>query len=133
MSGKLEDCLQLLVESNRIPEAALMARSYLPSKVSEIVALWRKDLNKINPKAAESLADPEEYPNLFEDWQIAVAVESRVSGMRGNYPPAAEYLQHADRSVASLVESFRNMQMNEEPLENGGLDHEVCVCFCQLY
>lgn len=33
--------------SNRIPEAALMARSYLPSKVSEIVAIWRKDLNKV--------------------------------------------------------------------------------------
>lgn len=33
--------------SGRIPEAALMARSYLPSKVSEIVALWRKDLNKV--------------------------------------------------------------------------------------
>jgi len=24
-----------------------MARSYLPSKVSEIVAIWRKDLNKV--------------------------------------------------------------------------------------
>jgi coatomer subunit beta' len=45
--GRLEDCLQLLVESNRIPEAALMARSYLPSKVSEIVALWREDLSKV--------------------------------------------------------------------------------------
>ncbi|XP_050944181.1 uncharacterized protein LOC127150455 isoform X2 [Cucumis melo] len=31
---------------NQIPEAALMARSYLPSKVSEIVAIWRKDLSK---------------------------------------------------------------------------------------
>ncbi|CAI9760950.1 unnamed protein product [Fraxinus pennsylvanica] len=47
MLGKLEDCLQLLVDSNQIPEAALMARSYLPSQVSEIVAHWRKDLNKI--------------------------------------------------------------------------------------
>uniref|UniRef100_A0A2P2MUN1 Uncharacterized protein MANES_04G122600 n=1 Tax=Rhizophora mucronata TaxID=61149 RepID=A0A2P2MUN1_RHIMU len=47
MLGKLEECLQLLVESNRIPEAALMARSYLPSKVSEIVAIWRKDLSKV--------------------------------------------------------------------------------------
>ncbi|KAL2539266.1 Coatomer subunit beta'-2 [Abeliophyllum distichum] len=126
MLGKLEDCLQLLVESNRIPEAALMARSYLPSKVSEIVALWRKDLNKINQKAAESLADPEEYPNLFEDWQIALDVESRVAETLGNYPPAAEYVQHVDRSTASLVEAFRNMQMHEEePLQNGSLDHEV--------
>ncbi|GFY97022.1 coatomer, beta' subunit [Actinidia rufa] len=78
----LSECLQLLVDSNRIPEAALMARSYLPSKVSEIVAIWRKDLNKVNPKAAESLADPEEYANLFEDWQVALAVESKVAETR---------------------------------------------------
>lgn len=25
-----------------------MARSYLPSKVSEIVAIWKKDLNKVS-------------------------------------------------------------------------------------
>ncbi|KAL7114171.1 hypothetical protein ACP275_04G103600 [Erythranthe tilingii] len=125
MLGKLEDCLQLLVDSNRIPEAALMARSYLPSKVSEIAALWRKDLNKINQKAAESLADPEEYPNLFEDWQIALAVETKAAETRGKYPPAAEYMQHADRSTASLIEAFRNMQMDEdEPSENGVLDYE---------
>jgi coatomer subunit beta' len=47
MLGKLEECLQLLIESNRIPEAALMARSYLPSKVPEIIALWKKDLQKV--------------------------------------------------------------------------------------
>ncbi|KAG6422303.1 hypothetical protein SASPL_118870 [Salvia splendens] len=124
MLGKLEDCLQLLIESNRIPEAALMARSYLPSKVSEIVALWRKDLNKINQKAAESFADPEEYPNMFEDWQVALAVEAKAAETRGKFPPAAEYMQHADRSIASLVEIFRNMQIEDEHLENGGLDYE---------
>lgn len=37
-------------------------------------------------------------------------------------------MQHADRSTASLVEIFRNMQMDEEePLENGDLDYEVEV------
>ncbi|KAG5523403.1 hypothetical protein RHGRI_035270 [Rhododendron griersonianum] len=126
MLGKLEECLQLLVDSNRIPEAALMARSYLPSKVSEIVAIWRKDLNKVNPKAAESLADPEEYPNLFEDWQVALAVESKVAETRGTYPPAEEYVKYTDRSHVNLVEAFRNMQIDEDtPLENGGFDHEV--------
>ncbi|XP_058192422.1 coatomer subunit beta'-3 isoform X1 [Rhododendron vialii] len=126
MLGKLEECLQLLVDSNRIPEAALMARSYLPSKVSEIVAIWRKDLNKVNPKAAESLADPEEYPNLFEDWQVALAVESKVAETRGTYPPAEEYVKYTDRSHVNLVEGFRNMQIYEDtPLENGGFDHEV--------
>ncbi|WJX14384.1 hypothetical protein P8452_04658 [Trifolium repens] len=98
MLGKLEDCLQLLVESNRIPEAALMARSYLPSKVSEIVAIWRKDLSKVNPKAAESLADPEEYPK---------AAETRVFTI----------LQRS--TLTTLIEE------GDQPLENGDYNHEL--------
>jgi hypothetical protein len=31
--------------------------------------LWKEDLQKQNPKAAESLADPAEYPNLFPELQ----------------------------------------------------------------
>jgi len=125
MLGRLEDCLQLLVESNRIPEAALMARSYLPSKVSEIVALWRKDLSKVNSKAAESLADPEEYPNLFEDWQVALSVEAKAVETRGVYAAAEDYPTHADKSAITLVEAFRNMQVEaEESVENGHMEHE---------
>lgn len=41
-----------------------------------------KFLLKVNPKAAESLADPAEYPNLFEDWQVALAVESNMTPKR---------------------------------------------------
>ncbi|XP_075100485.1 coatomer subunit beta'-1 isoform X2 [Nicotiana tabacum] len=123
--GKVDECVQLLVDSNRIPEAAFMARSYLPSKVSEIVAIWKKDLNKVNQKAAEALADPEEYPNLFEHWQIAHAVEARVAEERGVYPPAADYGNFADRPATNLVEAFSNMRMDEEPLENGDMEHEV--------
>ncbi|XP_062223733.1 coatomer subunit beta'-2-like [Phragmites australis] len=126
MLGKLEESLQLLIESNRIPEAALMARSYLPSKVPEIVALWKKDLQKVNPKAAESLADPNEYPNLFEDWQIALNVEATVALKRGIYPPAEEYMIHAERSNESLVEAFKNMHVHEEvPDDHGNTVHEV--------
>ncbi|PHT32187.1 Coatomer subunit beta'-1, partial [Capsicum baccatum] len=123
--GKVEECIQLLIDSNRIPEAAFMARSYLPSKVPEIVSIWRKDLSKVNQKAAEALADPEEYPNLFEHWQIAHAVEARVAEERGVYPPAADYGNYADRPTTTLVEAFSNLRIDEESLENGELDHEV--------
>lgn len=41
-----------------------------PSHVSRIVKLWRKDLEKVNPKAAESLADPMDYENLFPDIKL---------------------------------------------------------------
>ena len=41
---------------------------------------------QVNKKAAESLADPEEYPNLFEDWQVALGVESKVAETRFSLP-----------------------------------------------
>ena len=37
---------------------------------------------QVNPKAADSLADPAEYPNLFEDWQVALTVEKNVAAQR---------------------------------------------------
>ncbi|XP_038987212.1 coatomer subunit beta'-2-like isoform X2 [Phoenix dactylifera] len=104
-----------------------MARSYLPSKVSEIVAIWKNDLSKVNQKAAESLADPEEYPNLFEDWQVALAIGSNLAHDRGDYPPAKEYLSYAEKSKINLVEAFKVMRVDEGnlPLANGDSGHEV--------
>ncbi|MFQ6656424.1 hypothetical protein Gotur_026539 [Gossypium turneri] len=122
MLGKLEDCLQLLVESNPIPEAALMARSYLPSKVSEIVTIWGKYLNRVNPKASESLANPQEYPGMFENWKVALDVETRVREKRGVYPPAADYLKHADRSWLTLLEAHENGDLNQVAAEQNGDD-----------
>ncbi|TQD69444.1 hypothetical protein C1H46_045023 [Malus baccata] len=79
----------------------------------------------VNPKAAESLADPEEYPNLFDDWQVALSVESKAAETRGVYPPAEEYVNHVDKAHITLVEAFRNMQSDEELLENGEANHGV--------
>eukprot|EP00249_Psilotum_nudum_P021933 c28306_g1_i1 orf=1196-3937(-) len=124
--GKLEDCVQLLVDSNRIPEAAFMARAYLPSKVSEIVALWRNDLKKVNQKAAESLADPNEYPNLFPDWQWALEAEAKVKPMREHYQPANEYLKYIGNTNRDLIEEMKALHMNgEEPPENGDSFYET--------
>lgn len=46
---------------------------------------------------------------------------------RGVYPPAEEYINHVDKAHITLVEAFRNMQLEEEeePLENGEANHEV--------
>ncbi|KAJ7569395.1 hypothetical protein O6H91_01G111000 [Diphasiastrum complanatum] len=122
--GKLEECIQLLVDSNRIPEAAFMARTYLPSKVSEIVLLWRNDLKKINQKAAESLADPEEYPNLFPDWEWALKEESRTKELRGTYFRAKDYLSYKGSHVDSIQE-LRGINLNESAVENGDFLHEA--------
>lgn len=41
----------------------------------QIVHLWREDLRKINPKAAEALADPAQYSNLFPNLDLALQAE----------------------------------------------------------
>ena len=74
--------LSLLLCSGRIPEAAFLARTYVPSRVSDVVALWKTDLKTINQKAAESLADPKEYPNMFPNWDLALLAEEKEKGSR---------------------------------------------------
>jgi hypothetical protein len=41
-----------------------------------VVGLWREDLRKVNPKAAEALADPSQYANLFPNMAEALQAES---------------------------------------------------------
>ena len=41
----------------------------------QVVQLWKKDLAKVNPKAAEALADPDQYSNLFPDMHLATQAE----------------------------------------------------------
>lgn len=74
--GKVDECIELLVESKRLPEAALFARTYKPSRVSEITKLWKEAQAATNAKVAQSLADPAEYENLFPGFQDQLAAES---------------------------------------------------------
>ena len=66
--------MELLVNAGRVPEAAFMARTYLPSAMGRLVALWKKDLATVSTKASQALADPVEYPNMFDDLDWALKV-----------------------------------------------------------
>ncbi|CAI7868278.1 unnamed protein product, partial [Closterium sp. NIES-53] len=102
-----EECIGLLCQSGRIPEAAFLARTYVPSKVSEVVELWRTDLKKINAKAAESLADPAEYPNLFPNWALALQAEEQLRSGREAEEPALRYLELKDSVNSDPVDELR--------------------------
>ena len=80
--GQIEECIQLLIETNRLPEAAFFARTYMPSKVHEALELWKDDLKHVNEKAADALADPTKYPNLFPDLEVALQVEEMFKKQR---------------------------------------------------
>lgn len=89
--GKLDECLQLLIETNRLPEAAFFARTYMPSKISTVVELWREELRKTNEKAAQALADPEQYENLFTNYKDSLKAEEILVKENSTLLNASEY------------------------------------------
>ena len=56
MTNQPGKCFNVLIKSKRLSEAALFARTYLPEKVSEAVALWKKSLE--NKTIANKIYDP---------------------------------------------------------------------------
>jgi coatomer subunit beta' len=112
LTGNVEKCAEILVTTKRLPEAALFARTYLPSKIDEIVALWKTDLAKISETAAKALASPSTNPELFPDMSVGLQVEQMflaqrdsVKGiglMAGEYPSAKGDL---DLNLIALIKS----------------------------
>jgi len=112
LTGNVEECANLLVATNRLPEAAFFARTYLPSRVDEIVSLWKSDLSKVSETAANSLAGPATNPELFPDSDVALQVEQMFLAQReatkatgiaaSDYPTAKEDL---NLDLIALVKS----------------------------
>jgi coatomer subunit beta' len=102
--GATQEAIDLLIKTDRIPEAAMFARTYMPSETSRVVKLWKQELEKNNrPKVAESLADPENYPNLFPELHA-------VNGQ----PPVEE--EEEEEEAPEVVDDFEDTveQVNEE-------------------
>ena len=87
LTGNLDACLNLLLSANRLPEAAMFCRSYLPSKTAEVTAQWKGKLGfwgfqlnaylgTLTGKKAESIASPEKYPNLFDQYEESLTAEA---------------------------------------------------------
>ncbi|ERE77066.1 coatomer subunit beta' isoform X2 [Cricetulus griseus] len=110
LQGKLDACLELLIRTGRLPEAAFLARTYLPSQVSRVVKLWRENLSKVNQKAAESLADPTEYENLFPGLKEAFVVEEWVKETHVDLWPAKQYPLVTPNEERNVMEEAKGFQ-----------------------
>ena len=73
----------------------------------QVVQLWRKELSKINAKAAESLADPDQYSNLFPDLDLALKAEQRERQQRKQAVPAGEFQDYEGSTLANLIEEIQ--------------------------
>lgn len=63
-------------------------RTYLPDKVSYVLNLWKTELGKVNEKAGQSLADPEQYENLFPGFQEALKTQQFLAQQEPELLPA---------------------------------------------
>eukprot|EP01026_Neomeris_dumetosa_P007818 TRINITY_DN12423_c0_g1_i4.p1 TRINITY_DN12423_c0_g1~~TRINITY_DN12423_c0_g1_i4.p1 ORF type:complete len:889 (+),score=158.35 TRINITY_DN12423_c0_g1_i4:94-2760(+) len=122
MLGEVDRCMDLLQTSGRLPEAAFFARTYCPSRMSAAVKAWREDLQKINPKAAESLADPEEYPNLFPNLEAALKAEQFIREQKGILPPSASYPQVEGHNLS--VDLVAQFSQNGTAHDDNGVDDD---------
>mmetsp|Transcript_3649 Transcript_3649/g.13088 ORF Transcript_3649/g.13088 Transcript_3649/m.13088 type:complete len:934 (+) Transcript_3649:263-3064(+) len=118
--GRIEECIELLANNGRVPEAAFLARTYMPSKVNEVIELWREDLRAVNPKAAEALADPESYENLFPDFATSLKAEEQFLLKREEVLPADAFPEYEGSNAVDLIAQLKELDLEEDaPVENG--------------
>ena len=72
-----------------------------------MVQLWRKELSKINAKAAESLADPAQYGNLFPDFDLALKAEQHQRQQRKHSVPASQFQDYEGSTMTNLIEEVQ--------------------------
>ncbi|KAJ4465850.1 coatomer WD associated region-domain-containing protein [Lentinula lateritia] len=72
-TGARDRCVELLMKTDRVSEAAMFARTYVP----RTVLAWKAELNaKSRPKIAETIANPDVNPDLFEEgWNSVLEKE----------------------------------------------------------
>jgi len=121
LTGNVESCAELLVSTKRFPEAAMFVRTYLPSKIDEIVALWKQDLSSVSQTAAEALATPSSNPDQFPDLDIGLQVEQMFLAQRdatkGTGMSGVEYLTAKSDLELNLIELIKARQGGGETKE----------------
>lgn len=90
--------MEILQKAGRNAEAAFFVRTYMPSQVEGCVQNWKL---KLPPKVGQSIANPEEHPDEFPDFKLALASEKIASDIaqRVYNNPASSY-----KDVLSLLD-----------------------------
>jgi len=128
--GDLQQCLDLLISTNRLPEAAFFARSYMPSKLTEVIAMWKEQVSTLSEKASKSLANPEEYKNLFPNYDQSVLDEAERDGLAVNAsqssaPVAPPDGNHERRDKANDEEAMLGASFGDKDMPSAELDGDL--------
>ena len=119
LTGNVEACADLLIATKRLPEAAFFVRTYNPSRIEEVVELWKKDLASVSESAANALASPSQNPDLFPDMDIALQVEQMFLSQRAATKvkgiAASDYLTAKDDLELNLIELIKSQSRPAPP------------------
>ena len=77
LGGNVAKCIELLSLSDSPIEAALMAKSFMPSVLPDKMSAWKSKLNAMKHKAADVLASPFENAELFPGFEQSLSQESK--------------------------------------------------------
>lgn len=110
--GDPKACVELLVKTDRIPEAALFARTYAPSQVPPTVEIWKSDLiSKGRSRLADTIANPGDEPERFEEgWEEVLAREEAAgaNGPDGRHPEEKE-----EQEISEVAEKTGDLATEE--------------------
>ena len=118
-----DKCYEVLVEADRIPEAAMFARAYIPSKLGHAMRLWLEK-TKGKPYVPTSLTDIPDNVPLFD---LAVRIETVLSEYYSKErEPAYNYEAAFERHFAEIagqvdsgeeVDLFKSLALGTDPQE----------------
>ncbi|KAE9414600.1 hypothetical protein Angca_007695, partial [Angiostrongylus cantonensis] len=91
--GDVDACIEALISTDRIPEAAFFARTHCPSQLQRVMSLWKEKADRVQKNTSrrigESLADPVRYENLFPEWSESKKAESYLRELSKLSMPAS--------------------------------------------
>jgi coatomer subunit beta' len=89
--------------------------------------MWREELKKTNEKAAQALADPEQYENLFSNYQESLKAEEFLVKENSTLLPASAYSSitpNQARNPLEEMKSGKNELTRKESTEDDDDDFE---------
>merc|ERR1712130_1020545 len=95
--GEVDRILDLLMEVDAVPQAAMFARAYCPRKIDEIQAIWKEKLQSISPSAANALGSTKTHPECFPSVDAVPITEEK-----GDEKEIAD--QEVDTTINSQIE-----------------------------
>jgi coatomer subunit beta' len=119
--GDIDGCIALLVQTNRIAEAVLLAQTYKPSRAAKLVVQWKESLEQSGKtKVARLIGVPPGAPDvastdddLFPEWEEYIQLE-KEGGVPE--PPSSESLidVNGDEEPASAINGAPESETGEE-------------------